>query len=188
MKIVLNPPPAVLPNKVLKPAQRLLQRMNQTTTRVDTNSGMNFISRITAGIIVNGELALRDPSYFTVPVKKNTLMRGKAILQLREPDVSIAFDKGSGAILAVEPPYMGTPTEIENVFKIMQKHLNQAEHDFEKKSVVKKKVLNVEGVSYKAAHRIREVIIKPDYSLLEKTQHRPLLQRVYKILNKFLMS
>lgn len=189
MNIILNKGPQVLPRKVLKPTQRLLQRMNQTTRRVETNSGMNFVSNITSGITINGDLALKDISYFTAPVKKNTLMQGKAILALREPNVSIAFDKKSGTILGVEPPHMGTSTELQNVFKTMRKHLNQAERDFKKKGIVKRNVLNVEGLTYKAIQNHKAVVISPDYSLLKtRPQKKSLLQRVCEKLHEFLIK
>jgi len=187
MNIILNKGPEVLPKKVLKSTQRLLQRMNQTTKRVEKNSGNNFVSNITAGIMVNGDLTLRDMSYFTLPVKKNTLMQGRGILALREPNVSISFDKKTGKVLAVEPHHMDTTTELPKVFDMMQKHLNQAERNFKKKSTVKKNVLNVEGLTHKAAQNVKEVIIYPDYSKL-KTGSKPFLQRVCEKLYGFLMK
>ena len=180
-----------LPSKVLKPTQRLLQRMNQTTKRVESNSGLNFSSKILSDIKINGNLSLNDSSCFTTSVKKDVLLNGEATLALREPKASITFDKKTGAILSTEPPYLQYQFGYKDVLTTMKKHLNQAERDFKKPGVVKKNFWGVEGYTSKGSQRLEQAttVVQVDTNMLKsEPKKKSFVDRVLDKLDKFLAS
>lgn len=177
-----------LPSKVLKPTQRLLHRMNQSTKHVETKSGMGFSSNILSDIKVNGNLSLIDSALFAAPVKKDVLLNGEATLALREPKASITFDKKTGAILSTEPPYLQYQFGYRDVLTTMKKHLNQAERDFKKSGVVKKNFFGVEGYTQKGVERLEQArtVAEVDTKMLKpEPKKKSFVERVLEKLDNF---
>ena len=142
-------------NKILKSTNNLLQRMNTTTKYSENASKTRFKSEMTPSILINGNISLMNEDKFVKKLSKDELLKGNAILNLRKPNIAITFSKETGRIQKISPEESWW--KVGDYIPTIQKALKSAEKNFNNKSIVKKELINLDGITDKGIKEAKSV-------------------------------
>ena len=142
-------------NKILKSTNNLLQRMNTTTKYSENATKTRFKSEMTPSILINGNISLMNEDKFVKQLSKEELLKGNAIINLREPNIAITFSKETGRIQKISPSESWW--KVGDYIPTIQKALKSAEKNFNNKSIVKKELVNLDGITEKGIKEAKSV-------------------------------
>ena len=184
-----------LPNKTLKKTQHLLRRMNDQSYQKYYRNGDKVEIHTLNTITINGQISLS--SDHMVKQKPDNVMQGEAWINILNPlllkncypsaidTTSIHFKKSNGRLtpLSSRDFYFLS----DDVVKVINKHLDAAIANFDKKGVVKKEFFSADCYTEQYAKKHPPVCIDvtPEYREKREPDFLDTLENIFEKIDKF---